>query len=76
MTKISPDNATLKQLSYWEDIVFSSQEAFEREFCNGYELLGIWFNSETVKLWYMAPEGKHYSDTCTLKTFLEFIKKQ
>ena len=24
---------------------------------------------------YMAPEGKHYSDTCTLKTFIEFVEK-
>lgn len=62
-------------LKQFEDIVFTNQEAFEKKFCNNYELLGVWFNSKSVKFWYMAPEGKHYSDTCTLKIFLEFVEK-
>jgi hypothetical protein len=72
---IGAEKETLKQLSQWEDLVFSHQEDFEKEFCSDNELLGLWFGSEWVKIWYMHSEGIHYTNSFPIKIFLEFVEK-
>jgi hypothetical protein len=71
----SSEKAILKQLSQWENLVFDHQEAFEKEFCNDNEILGLWFGSESVKIWYMYREGRHYSNSFPIKNFLKFVEK-
>jgi len=71
----SSEKAILKQLSQWENLVFDHQEDFEKEFCSDNELLGLWFGSEWVKIWYMHSEGIHYTNRLSMKNFLEFVEK-
>lgn len=58
-----------------EDAIWQRQEAFEKRFCRGEELLSVWFNEEYIKVVYLVPTGATWTDEFPMVDFIDFISQ-
>ena len=68
----------LEALSKWDDIIAKNREDFEKEFCHESDLLGTWYSTDSVKVWFMSEKDgvvQHFSDSFPMDKFLEFVDK-
>jgi hypothetical protein len=74
---MTPDDAltasTLAMLDAWSDCAYTHEEAFLTEFAQpGSDLLSVHWNSATMRIVYLLPEGQHLTTSFPVSNWLAF----
>lgn len=62
-----------------ENTIHNTQECpsdFENTFCDGNELLEVWFSSEKIKVLYILSSGSIQTMTYDIKEFSDWLEKE
>lgn len=63
-----------KQLDEWEAVVWREDKDFEEKFCHGGELVSIYWNCSSMKVYYMLKDGNHITDSIDIEKWFEWLK--
>lgn len=61
-------------LDEWERIVFDNVESFEKDFCHGEELVGVYWSSSSMKVYFMMRNGQHVTDGYSMDEWFEWLR--
>lgn len=68
---------TLQSLDEYIDIIFEHEEQFCSAFCMGTDLdalISVWFNSRSVKAYWVLLDGTHLTTSIPINDFLVWLK--
>jgi len=70
-------NSVIRALTDWECVAFDNEPAFLEAFCPGdcWQLIGVSWFSEGMKIVYVTNEGQHISDAIPMSQWLEFADR-
>jgi hypothetical protein len=70
----------IEQLKKLEDLVYEREESFLKRFSFNKDLLiglaGIWFNSNTIKIYYILDCGQHITDNISWTDFNNWLENK
>lgn len=73
-------NKVLEEVIPWiellENVAYDDSEcpnAFERQFCDDNELLGIWFSSENILVSFLTSSGVTVQSTYSIREFNQWL---
>lgn len=59
------------------DFIFGNEKNFIDIFCKGeiYDLIGVYFSDETIKVYYILECGQHITDSFKIEEYIEWKNK-
>lgn len=74
---MNSQKTTLNTLAEWERIAFDHEQDFLEKFCHkAWQLLSVYWASDSMKVVYLIDEGQHITDSSPINDWLEFYNSK